>query len=239
MSILKITNTTIDIVNSLPKVIQKTSCPIATDAVNPQKLTSTLDCLAANAIPAINKTSKKQALPEFIYHITSKENYEKILKDGKIIISEWEAQNLNGCKGIYFVDRDNFLNKWVGRKEPELFGDSSIDIGELLMLWTCKGINGTVAIQIPTSKLNLSQLRFRPYIEACRVSLETLNPDTLEIGSELVKKGLSIDDLPKFANSNEPIEYIYTGELASDVFSGYKVTTFSDNIKEMIHNLFD
>lgn len=236
MSILKITNTTIDIVKSLPKVIQKTSCPIATDAVNPQKLTSTLDCLAANAIPVINKTSKKQALPEFIYHITSKENYEKILKDGKIKISEWESQNPNGCKGIYFVDRDNFLNKWVGRKELELFGG---DIGELLMEWTCKGLNGTVAIQIPTSKLNLSQLRFRPYIESGRAAFETFNPDTWEVGSELVKKGLPIEDLFKYANTNEPIEYIYTGELASDVISGYKVTAFSDNMKEMIHNLFN
>lgn len=154
-------------------------------------------------------------------------------------ISDFEAQSQNGCNGIYFIDRDNFLNKWIGRKEPKLFGDLQMDMGELLMLWTCKSTDGTVAIKIPTSKLNPSQLRFRPYIEACRESFEALDANTKEIGSKMVKEGLPIKDLSKYIKTNEPIEYVYTGEITPDMFLGYSETAFSENLREMIHNLFD
>lgn len=235
MNVSKITNKAISIVGELPQVAGKTVSSI-TQENNPEKLTSTLDCLAANAVSAVNMNAKKSNLPDFIYHITSKENYEKILKDGKMKISDWEANSGNGCNGIYFVDKENFLNKWLNRKETELFGDT--DIGEMLMLWTCKSTDGSVAIKIPTSKLNPMQLRFRPYLQACRESIETFDPDTLKIDSKMVKEGLPIDDLIKYKNSNEPIEYVYFGEITPDMFLGCTETSFSENMREMIHNLF-
>ncbi|MBR3605690.1 MAG: hypothetical protein IKL52_06655 [Candidatus Gastranaerophilales bacterium] len=236
MNIPKITSKVIDSASALTEVARKASSPILQENA-PQKLTNTLECLAASAVPAINKAPKKVNLPDFIYHITSKENYEKILKDGKMKISEWEANSANGCNGIYFVDKDNFLNKWLGRKAPELLGDC--DIGEMLMMWTCKGTDGSVVIKIPTSKLDLTKLRFRPYLEACKETAETLDFETLEIGSKMVKEGLPVEELAKYIDTDEPIEYVYFGEITPDVFSGYTETSFSQNMREMIANLFN
>ena len=235
MNILKITNPVVNYVGTLSRSTKINSSNV--DTSNPQKLASTLDCMAASAIPSIVNKARIIELPEFIYHITSKENYEKILKDGKMKISSCEGNSVNGCKGIYFVDKDNFLNKWVGRKEPELFGSDTFDVGELLMIWTCKSTNGTVAIKIPTDQLDKSQLRFRPYLIALKEAIETLNPETNIVESKMVKEGLPIEDLSKYVNS-EPVEYVYFGEITSDMFSGYTETTFSENMGEMIDKLF-
>lgn len=237
MNISKISTTISNTLNASSKAVQKPNCLIQ-DGANSTKLTNTLECLATNAIPSINKNSKKVNLPEFIYHITSRENYEKILRDGKMKVSKWELDSGNGCNGIYFIDKDNFLNNWLGRKEPEILGDSPMDVGELLIAWTCKDTKESVAIKIPTSKLDISQLRFRPYIEACKESLETYNPNTGKIESRLVKEGLPIEDLSKYANSKEPIEYVYFGEITPEIFCGSSSTLFCENLKEMATRLF-
>ncbi len=218
----------------IKKVMPEATVPI-TKTSGGQKLLGELDSLAAVAKTSIIHTKKNKDIPEFIYHITSKENYEKILKDGKMKISSFEAMGDN-CKGIYFVDKDNFLQKWVGRKEIELFGDA--DIGEMLMLWTCKSIDGTVAIKIPTSSLDLSKLRFRPYIQACQEACDTMDPDTLKISSKMVKEGLSLSELSKYIDTDEPIEYVYFGDITPKVFDGYSQTSFSENMMDMINNLF-
>ena len=236
MNVSKISNAIFDIPKALPKIAQEVTSSIP-DSSDTKKLTSALDCLAANAVPSINKSTKKPDIPEFIYHITSKENYEKILKDGKMKISDFEGASQNGCKGIYFVDKENFLTKWVGRTEPELFGEG-VDIGDTLMLWTCKSDKGTVAIRIPTSSLDQSQLRFRPYIKASKEAFDTFDPDTMIVGSKMVKEGLPIEDLVKYTNTDEPIEYVYFGEITPKMFSGYSETSFSENMREMINNLF-
>ncbi len=224
---------------TLKKVVHKITTPITKAISDEQKLLGELDSLASCAKTSIIHLKRKQNIPEFIYHITSKENYEKILKDGKMKFSSFEAMGGN-CKGVYFVDKDNFLNKWVGRTEKELFGADSngtpLDIGEMLMLWTCKGTNGTVAIKIPTSNLDLSKLRFRPYIQACKEGMEAYMSGKT---SKMVKEGLPLSELSKYINTNEPIEYIYFGDLTPNLFEGYSQTPFSEKMIDMIYNLFN
>lgn len=233
MDITKITQGTIKLaenaINQGAKVTNK--APKAIE--NPEKLMGSLDCLATNAIFSV-KPTKKVNLPEFIYHITSQENFEKILQDKKIVKSSFEVGQ-NGCCGTYLVDRDNFLQKWLGRQEPSLFGDA--DIGGMLMMWTSKG-SDPVAIKIPTSSLDLSKLRFRPYVKACLETAEKLDPETLKVDSKLVTEGLPLSDLAKYVGSNEPIEFVYTDEIPADLFNSFSTTRFTENMRDMIDGLF-
>lgn len=233
MDITKITQETINLTQNAMSRCIKTGIGAQKPVECSEKLMGTLDCLAVNAVSAV-KSAKKPDIPEFIYHITSKENLEKILQDKKITKSTFEGCK-NGCHGIYFVDKNNFLQKWLGRRELDLFGDT--DIGELLMAWTCKG-SSPVAIKIPTSCLDTSKLRFRPYIEACKECFEKLDVDTMEIDSQLVKNGLPLSDLSKYTKTKEPIEFIYTDEIPVDIFSGLSTAEFSENMRDMIGELF-
>lgn len=232
MDIAKITQNTVNIAqNTLNHSAKINTMP--TTLKCPEKLMDTLNCLAANTVSTI-KPAKKTNIPEFIYHITSEENYEKILHDKKIIKSTIETGQ-NACYGIYFLDKDNFLQKWLGRKEPDLSGD--VDIGEALMAWTCKG-NNPVIIKIPTSRLDLSKLRFRPYLEACKESFEKLNSDTMKVDSKLVTEGLPLSDLQRYIKTNEPIEFIYKEELPIDIIDSFFTTKFTENMRDMISKLF-
>lgn len=233
MNIAKITQETINLAqNTISRCANKsigTQKPVECS----EKLMGALDCLAVSAVSAI-KSDKKLNIPEFIYHITSKENYERILQDKKITASVFESGQ-NGCHGVYLVDKDNFLQKWLGRKEPDLLGD--IDIGELLMMWTCKA-SEPVAVKIPTSRLDLSKLRFRPYIEACVETFEKFDSSTMKVGSKLVKEGLPLSDLSKYIRTNEPIEFVYMDEIPTDIIGGSSTAKFTENMRDMISELF-
>ncbi len=99
MNIAKITGNTINfaegVINKASKIGTKAKIPTE----GSEKLTNSLKCLASNAISTV-KLSKKPDVPEFIYHITSKENFGKILKDKKMTLSTFEAGQ-NGCHGVY------------------------------------------------------------------------------------------------------------------------------------------
>ena len=105
----------------LKKISTKATAPIIGQIEGSEKLLNGLDAIASCAKTSVVQSRKNPFIPEFIYHITSKENLENILNEGVLKKSTWENINDNGFKGIYFIDKDNFIQKWVGRKEPELF----------------------------------------------------------------------------------------------------------------------
>ncbi len=151
-----------------------------------------------------------EGVPEFLYHFMSKAHYEMIKKDGVLGFSAWENKS-NGCEGIYFVEKNNMLNHWIGYRNPKYFGD--YDIGEVLLRFTgAETEDGIVALKFPTKSLDISKLKFRPYVEACRHVLENIDTTTLTYDSELVKKGLELNELPKYIDK-EPVEFMYLEKL--------------------------
>lgn len=107
----------------------------------------------------------------------------------------------------------------------------------MLTMWTCKRSNPTV-IKVPTSSLDLNKLRFRPFIQACKEGMAQLDVDTMQTGSKLVKEGLPLSELSKYANTNEPLEFVYLEEINPKIFAGYTETPFSENPMDMIKGLF-
>ncbi len=239
MNINKLQNNAVNLVSNCAKELKK--LPAKNGACfDSAKVQNSIDALAVLGKASVNITkTTQQDLPEFFYHLTSKKNYSSIINSGKIRFSDWE-QGQNGLEGIYLIDKNNFLTKWLGRKETEVLGD--IDIGEMLLNFTNKDGDSLVAIKIPSKELDISKLRFRPYIKMCKESLETINPDTLNIGSDLVKKGLGIEELGNYINTKEPIEYIYQKELPKKLFdscSEAKIEPDSIDYRKIAKQLFD
>ena len=198
-------------------------------------------------------TELPEGVPKHLYHMTSEANYQKMLKDGVMHGSSWEQQAIeiakeigepvNGMGGCYMVSKNNFVNKWMGGKNEELFGN--LDIGEMLLQQTrattglpkelIKETNPTntmVAIQIPTKALEQSKLRFRPYFEAVMESFEEMGKS-----SSLCTEGLPLSELSKYIDKG-PVEYVYQGKIPVNLFSGIKISQADLPYKEIVKNLF-
>lgn len=204
--------------------------------------------VAQSVVPAVSRTAAAKpaaALPEFLYHFTSKSTCEKILSSGKIrIFSFGERADLGGLPGIYMVDKENFFAQWLSKNDIEglSFGglrDPKFSLAEHVLSainsrdW-CSGIS---SIKIPTVKLDKSKLRFRPcftcekeVLELQKKCLSTADMPRVFKGT-IMSEGLDLSDLPKYI-AKEPVEYVYTQEIPASLIADIKTA----EIKEMSIN---
>ena len=91
-------------------------------------------------------------IPRFLYHITSKANYEKILEAGKLKPSH---DNFFG-DGVFCIELNNFFKRWKKSNSWEF--DS---LQEELIKQAAKGESGLVMLKIPTEKLSWDNLKIR------------------------------------------------------------------------------
>ena len=178
--------------------------------------------------------------------MTRKSSYDSILKDGGMhgysLTEALADKSVKGMQGTYMVSKDNFLNNWLGCKE--LF---DADLGETLLTQVGattntpsefralqNPTNSVVAIQIPTAILDLSKLKFRPYIEVCKKAFESYFSG---VPDEIVTKGLPIDKLSDYIGKT-PIEFIYQGKITSDMFSAISQSQADLSFLEIANNLF-
>ena len=183
--------------------------------------------------------SSLNGLPEYLYHMTSLENANNIIKDKVMKGSYWESdefqrevgnspERASNMPGKYFVSKNNFLQKWLG---TEFYGGKSV--GEVLMTWVIRDKN-IAAIEIPTKAFDLLKLRFRPYITACSEAIR--NVGQVQTNS-ISKNGLSLSELSNYIEK-EPVEFVYKGEVRSNLFSNIFKSKTNLPIGEIIKNLF-
>lgn len=226
-------------VRPIANKIFKTSGNIEKVATHAAETITSKECRAADAygragiklskssrLSKITQKTQQEEIPEYIYHITSKDNYIKIMKSGKINVSNWEASSDNGLAGVYMVDKHNFLNAWNQTTDLTKItgmGEADSNLGKLLLSWIIMGSKSHElhAIKIPTSSLDKSKLRFRPYSDVVN-SLVAANPDM-----EMIKKGLTLEKLSEYQRKSVPIEYVYTDSIPSDMIQSVN-TRFAD-----------
>ena len=89
----------------------------------------------------------KHKIPRFIYHITSKNNYNKLLSDGTLRMSE----DLFCGEGVFASELDNIFKNsaraWEGKS-----------LLEEIVKFTNKDSGSIVMLKIPTSSLNMDKL---------------------------------------------------------------------------------
>lgn len=93
-----------------------------------------------------------KALPRFIYHITSKKNYNEIMKSGVLKMSEDFITD-----GIFTIELSNFFKRW------NILTPNYETMQEALINHVSQHIldRDIVILRIPTSKLNSEKLKIR------------------------------------------------------------------------------
>lgn len=102
----------------------------------------------------LSATSKigKHKVPRFIYHLTTKKNYESILKDGYIKPS---SDAFLG-KGVFSAELTNLFKRWQNHKAWGF-----VSLQDQLIKQVAKGQDEIVILKIPTAKLNPDLLKIR------------------------------------------------------------------------------
>ena len=112
-------------------------------------------------LPKYNPEFGSRKIPRYIYHMTSKANYDSMLKDGFIRTGE---TMLHVDKGIYAFDLMNFFKCWSKPNRDWGYDDLQRIILRHIVKWMQtmdSRKNELVILKIPTSKLNQDKLFVR------------------------------------------------------------------------------
>lgn len=200
----------------------------------------------------------KDSLPEYLYHFTSLENYNSILKDGalKATYSDRKLRD-NGNKAVFLVDSDNLLNHWDSLKD----GAISSYLVKLLKFCDKGEKSKIVMLKIPTSKLDIDNLTFRnqniimetlpiynlgkkeraEYL-ACERLLKKIHPNSQKHFNKIVddifmkkrmdhlKNACPISSLQEHLSS--PYEIVYQSNIPADAIQDAKIIDISSIFNE-------
>ncbi len=135
----------------------------------------------------IEKTGKPN-IPRFLYHITSRENYSSMLKDG-IIKTSADVCPVSKLNGVFMFDMKNFAKRWSNTWID--IENLHVNLGTALMTKnSVVGAKDVVLLKIPTKNMNINKLKVRPQLK-----------DTIKADKAIYQ---SI-----YTRRKNPIEYIY------------------------------
>lgn len=99
------------------------------------------------------ENSVSQGIPKYLYHMTTKQNYRAIMKDGFL-----RTHNDRLCgQGVFIFDIKNYFEKW-----KDVFSEQrGKNFTELLLDQVSKRRNKIVMLRIPTDKLDIDKLAIR------------------------------------------------------------------------------
>lgn len=188
-----------------------------------------------------NAVYGKHKIPRYIYHLTSKTNYDSILKDGFIKTTNNDVFMKDNA--VFAIELTNFFKWW---KKVDNSAHESIQ--DRLIKYTSKGEKDIVILRIPTEKLNQDSLTVRSQNLAfnffnseenekinsifesldksvieqskkCKTSKDFLSfykkyiPERFLVIIEQLCSGISAKNSSLFEQRGEAIEYIYKNDI--------------------------
>ena len=135
------------------------------------------------------KTVQEQGrsnVPRYLYHITTKGHYNKMVKDGFINTSRDVGDE--SLRGVFMFDLKNFTKRWCFSGFDCI--DWQLSFAKALLLKIAQKSSDVVLLRIPTRTLPLNKLR-------CR---SQLSQDT---------KGVNAVKQKHYTRKKQAIEYIY------------------------------
>ena len=137
----------------------------------------------------------RRSVPRFLYHVTSKTNYESMLKDGFINASH-DANPITNLSGVFMFDLKNFTKRWcnTGFKFDKT---NPFSLAKGLLLKSASNNSDIVVLKIPTKDLSLDKLK-------CRTQDITSNPSI----SHILDGDFAIRQ-KHYTGKKQPIEYIF------------------------------
>ena len=202
---------------------------------NDKVMSMVLNSLVCNQI--VKKQPGKRNIPKYLYHFTTQNKYQQIVKSGYIQAFRDENIRSDFC-GVFMVDLRNFTKRWM-TKGIEC-GDKLLTFSKALIMQTSKDNSNLVVLRIPTMKLNLNKLRCRSivsenldHIKNCDFATNqrhyTRKKEPIEY---IIGENISIKDVVKIGES-------YTGFNLEEAIRSVP-TNYIDRIddKSILKNLF-
>lgn len=152
-------------------------------------------------------------VPRYIYHMTSKSNYDSIIQHGFIKMSE---QHLHVDEGVYAFDLINFFKRWKTHKD---WGHDDLQrtILRHIVKWFKSFKNKEdelVILKIPTSKLDKEKLFVRSLNRLFKFEDSKLKfrdiPYSLQ---EHLSGNTPACEAPLYKRQKEAIEFIYKDSI--------------------------
>lgn len=154
------------------------------------------------------KTVGKHKIPRFLYHITTKDNYNKMMQDGYIQISK----SCTRGQGLYLFEMQNMIKHYKDF-------DGERNLGRLLNQVIANSGNEAVLLRIPVSILDAGKLAIRsnagPGRNGMKSSIKAALGDSA-LASHLYKQ------------RKVALEYIYPNQLPMDNISVVGSARFKD-----------
>lgn len=198
-------------------IIAKISKTIGKQMLNSEKLKKEFSEIFApktvirKTIPQQQNTHYgKHKIKRYLYHLTSEENYQKMVESGKIKLT---ADSQLPYYGIFMIDLENLAKQWRTSKDwnhkiPE--NKNGIFLSAALLKQAAKGADNLVCLRIPTKYLNHDMLKIRSQNRLFRTKTESTQV------KEHIKNGAPAKDANLYKQRKEAIEYIYQEEIPID-----------------------
>lgn len=132
----------------------------------------------------------KRNVPRYLYHLTTKNNYQQMLKDGYIKGYHDEDIRTN-LSGIFMLDLRNFTKRWMTTGID--CGEQLLTFAKCLIMQASKDGSNIVALKIPTKTLNMNKLKCRSQISENNIH---------------ITNGDFATNQKHYTRRKEPIEYI-------------------------------
>ena len=171
----------------------------------------------------IKKTGKPD-LPRYLYHMTTKQNYDSMLKSGKIYTSH--DAGMSSLEGVFMFDMQNFSKRWANTmiQTP----NAKANLGTALL---CKNITefknmtkgiDIVLLKIPTKGMDISKLKVRPQLAPTELNAGILNGDSALYKSLYTRRKNAIEYIYENNIDTSCLEKIGTATLKFDSMDDLK-----------------
>lgn len=136
----------------------------------------------------VAKTCKAD-IPRYLYHVTSKKNYDLMLKSGEIFGTH-DGNIMSNLEGVFLFDLKNFSKRWLSTYFD--MGEVKINLGAALL---GKNSANAVVLRIPTKNFDVDKLKIRVQ-KKFKDDYHSLNGDYARFQTLYTRR-------------KKPIEYIY------------------------------
>ena len=161
-------------------------------------------------------SSRGKKIPRYLYHMTSKKNYESMLKDG-FIKTGHDAYLDSNLDGIFMFDLKNFIKRWC--TTGIVIDDLAITLAKALFIKLSMVTSDIVVLKIPTQKLSLEKLR-------CRTQ-----DTSAKVGEKHIIDGDTAKNQKHYTRKKQPIEYIFQQPIPIsnvEIAGGAKIESIMD-----------
>lgn len=152
----------------------------------------------------------KHKVKRYLYHMTSEENYKKMLETGKITTT---SDMQLDYQGVFMTELENLAKKWRNSKEWDFIPENKdgMFLSLALLKQTSKDSGKIVCLRIPTKNLDHDMLKIRS-----QNKLGLAEKDSSSRIKEHITKGAPAKDANLYKQRKEAIEYIYQDDIPMD-----------------------